>query len=170
MNSLKFITVALILTYYAAGCGKLTGPIGTTGKAATPCQTNAITGGVEVTCPGQAPLTVYNGADGPQGLPGTPGDPGATGATGSQGAPGTNGQDGTDATPITVVELCPSYGATSYPNSFPELAVCLDNNLYGVYWSGTEAFLAEIVPGTYASTSPDACTLTVAANCVVSQD
>lgn len=90
------------------------------------------------------------------------------GPTGPQGLQGATGSNGTDATPVTVVQLCP--GVTpSYPDTFPEYAVCIKDNLYGVY-SANGGFLAELPPGTYLSQGLNSiCTVVVQAHCVVSQ-
>lgn len=106
------------------------------------------------------------GAVGPQGPVGTQGAIGLPGATGPTGASGANGQD---ATPVLVTQFCASQGNTTYGH-FPEKGLCIGNKLYGVYWDSTNAFLAEIVPGNYISTSTGLqCSFTVEANCVVHQ-
>lgn len=101
------------------------------------------------------------------------GDTGATGSTGSQGnvgpggGPGANGAPGQDATPVVAIQLCPSSFIPSYPNVFPESALCVGNNLYGVY-SAHGGFLALLPPGVYSSNGINAsCTFTVSAGCVV---
>jgi hypothetical protein len=69
---------------------------------------------------------------------------------------------------FSMVQFCSQY-STTYPNSFPEFGVCLNNVLYVVYWSGTDAWLAEIVPGNYVSTSQTSpCSFTVISGCEVS--
>lgn len=104
-----------------------------------------------------------SGPQGPQGSIGLPGSVGPMGPSGSTGAPGQN------ATPVTTVEFCPGQGSTTYGH-FPEYGLCIGNNLYGLYWDGKNAFLAEIVPGKYISTSTGLqCTFIVDANCKVSQ-
>lgn len=113
--------------------------------------------------PGSSPSPVP-GTQGPQGLPGPEGAPGPQGSPGPEGSPGIN------STSVTIVQLCPNLPSTSYPNNFPEQALCIQGNLYGVYWTGTQAFLAEIAPGVYNSTSPEGCTLTVYNNCQVSEN
>ena len=93
------------------------------------------------------------------------GDRGSDGVSvqGPQGAPGSNGSD---ATPVTIVQLCP--GSTSYPGVFVEVAICLQNELWGVY-SANGGFLTKLPPGNYNSNAiGSACNLTVQANCVVS--
>lgn len=71
--------------------------------------------------------------------------------------------------PVTTVSFCSSSGnnvVTNYPVTFPEYGICIDSILYAVYWDGKSAWLAEIVPGYYASTSTSApCNFTVLADC-----
>ena len=98
------------------------------------------------------------------------GGPGPKGNTGSTGSTGAQGPQGTPGTSITVEQLCPSYGPTSYPDVWPEQAFCVGGTLYGVYWTGSQAFLAALPPGVYESTSPQGCTLTVGLNCQITQD
>lgn len=138
---------------------------------------------------------IQNPVPGPQGQPGPQGDPGI-GCTqtlihpshisgdpaeygGSEihcansdvlitnGAPGQQGQQGLPGTATTAVQFCPGY-TTTYPSSFPEFGFCSQGSIYAVYWDGHNAWLAEVVPGYYASTSTSApCNFHVAANCVV---
>ena len=94
-------------------------------------------------------------------LNGTPGDTGATGPTGNQGATGTPG------TVVYAVQFCPNV-TTSYPNTFAEVAFCINNSLWAVY-SQNDGFLTEVVPGTYSSDGINAsCTFTVGSNCEIS--
>lgn len=86
------------------------------------------------------------------------------GATGPQGQ---QGPSGVDLSSVSVVQFCSGY-QTSYPNSFPEFGMCVNGNLYAVYWNGSDAWLAEIVSGYYASTSTSApCNFTVTSGCNV---
>lgn len=100
---------------------------------------------------------------GPKGEPGAQGPAGANGADGAKGDKGDKGQDG--ASP-EMIKFCPQY-VTTYPSTFPEYGICLSNKLFAVYYDGNHAFLAEIVPGRYVSTSPNTCSFTVKANCVI---
>jgi hypothetical protein len=94
---------------------------------------------------------------------------GQVGATGNTGATGAQGPSGTNSTPLTVVQLCPGF-TPSYPNTFPEVGFCLSSRLYGIY-SENGGFMVYLPPGTYSSNGINAsCTLTVAANCVVTKD
>lgn len=91
------------------------------------------------------------------------------GATGNPGESivGPKGDDGSPGTVITPINLCPGF-VPSYPNVFPEYALCIQGNLYGVY-SANGGFLVKMPPGTYSSNGINAsCTLTVGANCAVS--
>lgn len=110
------------------------------------------------------------GVSGPQGVAGPTGATGQTGPTGSQGNPGVNGlngNNGTNGSVVTVVQFCT--GQTIYPSSFPEMGLCINNEIYAVYWNGSNAWFAEVVPGEYTSTSSTTpCNFNVSANCVVS--
>lgn len=103
-----------------------------------------------------------------QGAPGVAGAVGATGPQGPAGQDGSNGRDGAngaDGQPARVITLCP--GVTVYPSAFVEVALCINNELFGVY-STHGGFLTKFPPGTYSSnTVGTACTLTVQPNCVV---
>lgn len=106
------------------------------------------------------------GSKGDTGNDGTPGLRGPTGAQGPNGDIGTPGADGKDGTKLTVVQFC--LGTEHYPSVFPEVGFCIDNKLYGVFWMNNNAFMGEIPPGAYSSTSTSlACTFTVADNCEI---
>jgi hypothetical protein len=90
------------------------------------------------------------------------------------GKDGTNGLDGksvqgpagSNGTVITTVQFCP--GTSSYPSTFPELGLCINNNLYAVY-SANDGFLTLIPPGSYNSNAiGSSCTFTVLPNCSIS--
>lgn len=88
---------------------------------------------------------------------------------GQVGAVGATGAPGVDTTPIEMVQFCSGY-TTSYPATFPEYGACVAGMLFAVYWDGRNAWLSEVVPGYYASTSTSApCNFTVGDNCAVSQ-
>jgi|ERR1035437_2263438 hypothetical protein len=141
---MKIIFLVLTISMLAA-CGGKTGDAGSIGA----------TGAPGVSGP--------TGATGPQGTDGTNGTNGSDGATGPQGVPGTNG---TNATPVTVVTLCP--GVSTYPSTFVEIALCLNNNLYAVL-SEHDGFLTYLPPGKYESKALDSsCDLTVHPGCVIS--
>lgn len=102
------------------------------------------------------------GSDGSDGIPGAKGDVGQPGVDGHAGATGPAGADSTIA---TIVQLCP--GAPSYPGVFVEVALCINNELYGVY-SANGGFLTKLPPGYYNSNGiGSACNLTVYADCIV---
>ena len=68
---------------------------------------------------------------------------------------------------ISVVQFCS--GTTTYPTSFPEQGLCINNDLYAVYWDGHNAWLTEVAPGHYSSTSSNVpCTFDVLNNCTIS--
>lgn len=90
---------------------------------------------------------------------GEPGLPGERGPVGPQGPAGADGQL------ATVVKLCP--GTTAYPAVFVEVALCINNGLYGVY-SANGGFLTYFPPGNYSSAGiGSSCNLTVLPNCLV---
>lgn len=130
----------------SVGAQGATGPQGAAGEDAMPCTTTAFVGGVNILCPDGTSTNVYNGTAGAVGPAGTPG------------------------TLVVAVEFCPSLGDTVYPSSFPEYGLCIEGNIYAVYWSGTQAFMAEVVPGVYDSTSPQGCSFTVATDCSITED
>lgn len=93
---------------------------------------------------------------------------GVVGPQGLQGAMGLTGANGQDSTPLTFVQLCQGI-VQNYPNTFPELAICVNRNLYGVY-SANNGFLVLMPPGAYSSNGINAsCNFTVAPDCVIHQ-
>lgn len=81
------------------------------------------------------------------------------GLVGATGAAGLNG------TIITPVKFCSQ--SPSYPTTFPEYGLCINNNLYAVY-SANDGFLTLIPPGVYSSNAiGSACSFTVLANCKI---
>lgn len=89
------------------------------------------------------------------------------GPQGVAGADGADGADGQDITVVYAVQFCPSSFVPSYPSSFPEVGVCIGNNLYGVY-SANNGFMVLLPPGTYSSNGINAsCTFTILPNCEV---
>lgn len=118
-----------------------------------------------------------NGAIGPQGIQGPTGATGPKGDTGEQGPVGVMGPQGpigdtgiqgpagVDGTAITIVQFC--NGIPSYPRTFPEVALCINNNLYAVY-SANNGFLVLVTPGSYKSNAiGSSCNFTVLPNCQV---
>lgn len=82
--------------------------------------------------------------------------------TGPQGPSGTNGTDAN----VQYVQLC--HGNTRYPDTFCEVAECVDGNLYGVY-SANGGFDSRLPQGTYSSNGINcSCIVTIGANCSVS--
>lgn len=172
----KAAFMALAMASGLLACSKPhDGAPGAPGRDSSPCLVTATANGAHIECPDGSSQNVTNGTPGANGVPGLQGPqgdigaPGTDGSNGSQGPTGQDGVNGADATPVTVIQFCPSYGATFYPSNFPEQGLCIADKLYAVYWNGTQAFLALIPPGTYSSTSPQACTFTVGADCQVTQ-
>lgn len=107
------------------------------------------------------------GVAGPVGPAGPQGEIGPQGPVGPIGLTGATGPAGNAA--IAAVQFCPSQGSTT-AGHFPEYGLCIAGTLYGVFWDGTNAFMAKVIPGQYQSTSTGlACTFTVSNNCVVTQ-
>ncbi len=52
----------------------------------------------------------------------------------------------------TTVKFCANQ-TVSYPNSFPEFGLCLNNIIYAVFFDGQNAWLAQIPAGNYRTTS-----------------
>jgi hypothetical protein len=107
------------------------------------------------------------GPAGPAGANGTNGLQGPTGSQGPIGIPGPTGPSGTPGTVITIEQLCGSC-VPSFPNTFPESVLCIDNQLYGVY-SLNGGFFSLLPPGSYSSDGINcSCTLTIGYNCQIS--
>jgi len=86
------------------------------------------------------------------------------GVDGGIGPVGPVGPPGNNATPVTVVQFCPN-NKPVYPSVFPEVGLCLNGNLYGVY-SQNDGFMAYLPPGLYESNAVGSqCTFTITANC-----
>lgn len=117
---------------------------------------------------GDTGVAGVQGADGEAGPTGAPGQKGDTGDVGPTGPQGPQGDAGAPGTVVTQVQFCPGY-VTTYPSTFPEFGLCISSHLYAVYWDKHNAWLAEVMPGYYASTSTNApCNFHVAASCQVS--
>lgn len=130
--------------------------------------TECPSGGSDVTIIGEFSsntTSVCSGANGSNGSNGTNGTNGTNGSNGSNGTNGTNGTNGVDLTPVTIVQFCS--GASSYPSTFPEIGLCIGNNMYGVY-SANDGFMAYLPPGGYHSAGINStCNFTILPNCVV---
>lgn len=125
----------------ADGAPGLKGEMGVSGQDARPCTVLPTADGAQIVCPDGSVQAIHSGQDGAAGTPGTL---------------------------TSTVQFCPSYGPTTYPNNFPEYGLCIANQLYAVYWTGSQAFLALVPPGRYSSTSTQACSFQVLPNCQVS--
>lgn len=103
-----------------------------------------------------------SGKDGANGAAGGQGKVGQAGSPGLQGAPGIPG--GSNVIPVQFCD-----GTPTYPTNFLEVGLCIDNQLYAVYWNG-QAALTLLPPGTYGSTSGGGtnCVFTVSDNCAIS--
>lgn len=180
MDTMKFIIVAIILTYVASGCGKSTD--------SNACTLTKVVGGTQISCPGSDPEVVTNGTKGSPGATGPQGSSGsscsiqqiATGAlitcggwfavinSGSNGVDGADGKDGVDATPVTVQQLCE--GTPTYPSIFVEDALCINDKLYAVY-SANGGFLSYLPPGEYSSNGIGSrCNFSVDIGCQITEN
>lgn len=149
------------------------GSIGPTGSSAQPCTVVATSSGAAITCNGNS-VAISNGtpgsigATGPRGAVGANGTQGVQGAAGASGAQGSAGTSGADGTSVTPVKLC-----ADSSSAFPEYGLRIGSALYAVYWGALngdptpQAFLAQIVPGSYESTNGSGCTFTVNADGIV---
>jgi hypothetical protein len=90
----------------------------------------------------------------------------------SAGQPGQSNGTGPSASnpPVTlpeVIQLCPGF-ASRFITSFPELAACINNQLYGIYWDGQVSTLKLLLPGDYKSKVTKApCSFEIASGCVI---
>jgi hypothetical protein len=108
-----------------------------------PCTVTSTSTGATITCTDGTTATILNGTNG---------------------SPGINGINA--SSDVSIVQLCPGF-TPSYPQVFPESALCIDNQLWGVY-SANGGFGLLMPPGQYASTGVNAsCNLTIGANCEV---
>ncbi len=105
------------------------------------------------------PLLLLATACGPAHVPaslrGEQGDPGIPGESivGPKGDKGDSGQDAH----ITTIELCPTIAG----DGFHEYLLNIDNNLFGVYASGSRIFLVRLPAGNYVTTDGRSCSFTV---------
>ena len=167
------------------GVAGATGATGAAGKDGSSCSVVQTSSGANIECSDGTSASISNGTNGADGQTGAQGAAGLDAQPCSTQADATgvsiscpdgstsyvsNGSNGAAGTLVSTVEFCPSLGATVYPSSFPEYGICIEGNIYAVYWNGSNAFMAEVVPGEYASTSPQGCNFSVAANCSVTQN
>lgn len=79
-----------------------------------------------------------------------------------------NGTPGNSGTIVAPVQFCS--GITTYPNTFNELGICVDNKVYGIY-SLNGGFMTLLPPGAYSSNGVNSsCNFTIEANCIVVQN
>lgn len=184
----------LILCLILTGCGALAqrdcylkgerchpsdgrdGQDGRPGKDGTSCSVTQEAYGAMVTCTDGTQAYVWNGINGRDGINGTNGMNGQDGAQGSQGEKGDTGAQGTqgekgekgdqglpgvDGINIVPVVLCPETSG-----SYPEVALCIDNNLYAVYNENPTRTRFVLIPaGQYQTTDGRHCTFTVTSAC-----
>lgn len=142
------------------------GDIGNSGDSCTAIQTVL---GVQVQCGSNSPIYLNNGLNGsscsvhstPSGASIICTDGSSSTVTNGVGcsltqynnnAVVTCGSVSTTINNVTTINFCPQF-TSSYPGSFPEYGIRIGSSIYGVYWSGSTAFLALLAPGAYRSTS-----------------
>ncbi len=104
-------------------------------------------------------------ACGPKGNQGNTGSPGPQGPAGPVGDTGAQGPTGADGTVITPIQFCS--GTPTYPSTFPEYGLCINNQIYAVY-STRGGFLTILPNGSYLSNAVGSrCNFQVLDNCVV---
>lgn len=120
------------------------------------CSVEQLNTGVQINCTNGTSATINNGLSG------------QTGSIGPQGPIGNTGPQGVAGTSIITVQFCQNFTST-YPSSFPEYGLCINNQLYGVYWDvNLGAFLAYLPPGLYKSTNAsEACVFSVVQGCEI---
>ena len=94
------------------------------------------TGSTKVICNG------VNGLNGANGIQGTQGIPGIQGPMGPQGPAGINGST------VVPVKFC-----SHSTSSFPEYGIKVGNDVFAVYWTGSQAFLSKLIHGSYSTTT-----------------
>lgn len=89
------------------------------------------------------------------------------GIQGPQGSQGIAGQIGTPGTKIWTVQFCPNL-VGAYPSSFPESGLCVNGDIFAVFWDGHNAWQAQLYPGNYRTTETGAvCNFMVYDGCMV---
>lgn len=148
---MKLIIVPIILMSLAA-CGKTQTPQEieqVTTPTVQACTVTTTPEGAMITCPDGTSSFINNGTNGLDGLNGA------------------NGLNGLAGTQITVVQFCDSGFVPTYPSVFPEIGLCISNQLIGVY-SANGGFLAPLPPGSYSSDGINAsCNFTITSGCLV---
>lgn len=78
------------------------------------------------------------------------------------GIAGLNGLSGTDGSTVTPIKFC-----SSDHSQFPEYGLDIGGHIFAVYWGSTpssnvsQAFLAELLPGSYMSTGGNNCAFSI---------
>jgi hypothetical protein len=126
-----------------------TGEAGANGEDGTSCSVERVEEGALITCENGSQVLVKDGKDGEDGEDGEKGETGLPGADGS-------------SSKVTFVDPCPT-AQTAYP----ELLLCVDDQLYGLYGAGSQVAIYEVPAGTYQTRDKRRCTYTVTSGCSV---
>lgn len=107
------------------------------------------------------------GSQGEAGPTGPKGDTGEVGPAGQDGEEGPQGPPGTSGTSITFVTPCADIPTAA--RSFPEILMCVDSKLYGVYAvaSSGKIHWTYLPPATYRTTDGRNCTFTIVEGCTI---
>lgn len=105
------------------------------------------------------------GEDGQDGKDGKDGKNGAQGPAGRDGLDGRNGTDGIDGT-SPELDIFPVIPCPTVTGAYPEVLLCIANELYAVYDGGPQKDrLVLVPPGDYQTTDGRSCQFTVTEAC-----
>lgn len=148
-----FVFVSFLVLLFLSACGNQ--ELTVTQKG---CYISKVDGGVMITCSNGTTAAVLNGTNGVDGQDGLKGDKGDTGETGAKGDQGIQGIAGTS---VSIVQFCPGYAATS----FPEVGFKINGKIYCEYYSPPSSGLVYLPPGNYRSTQTSApCNFSIDSN------
>jgi len=142
---MKKLLLFCVVVLFLAGCG----PINPAITIEESCALARVENGVEISCPGQDPIVVYDGEAG------APGEEGAEGEQGPEGGQGVRGEQG-ESPIIEIIDPC------GKESSYDEVLFRLSDDLiYAVYSDKEKVHLVELIPGTYTTTDSTNCKFTV---------
>jgi hypothetical protein len=155
---MKYLVLLLLLC--SCGYQVINGPKGNTGIAGPKGDAGLNGSNCSVAVLDRNPRTTPNGGS----LITCPDGSSSVILNGTAGVNGSNGVNGTPGTIVTPIKFCTGF-TQSYPSTFAESGLCINNKIYGVY-SENGGFLAELLPGTYSSNGINSsCTFKITENC-----